>query len=112
MNGIAPEPHSSAIARSTVVDANDAKAECLTLPGECDHTYYKRAFSRWLAFPGKFLFGFGACHPGKNFRAACGVTPILWCAVRCLSSPKRRQQLRNLRTGQGRFCMVIRVRIP
>ena len=45
MNGIAPEPHSSAIARSMVVDANDAKAECLNLPGECDHTHYNRVFS-------------------------------------------------------------------
>lgn len=46
MNGIAPERHSSAIATSTVVDANDAKAECLNLPGECDRTHYNRVFSR------------------------------------------------------------------
>ena len=65
MNGIAPEPHLSAIARSMVVDANDAKAE-LEFPRRMRPYSLQQPLA---CVPRKVsLWAWGGSPPGKNFR--------------------------------------------
>ena len=65
MNGIAPEPYSSAIARRMVVDANDAKAECLNLESPRRMRPNSTTECSAVSFRSQEIFtlGFGASHP-------------------------------------------------